>query len=63
MNLATIEAVLPLHRARQHGFYAGPSAHRCRLFESPSAGKILRSSDVARFVQGGVVKTFRCTPQ
>ena len=46
-------------RARQHGFYARPSAHRCRLFKPPSGGRISRSSGIVRFVQGGVVKTFR----
>ena len=50
----------PLHRAVQHGFYARPSAHRCRLFKPASGGRIFRSSDIVRFVQGGVVKTFRC---
>jgi hypothetical protein len=33
------------------------------LFKSPSAGRIFRSSVIVRFVQGGVVKTFRYVPQ
>ena len=44
----------------QHGFYARPSAHRCRLFKPPSGGTIFRNSDIVRFVHAGVVKTFRC---
>jgi len=32
------------------------------LFKPPSVGTISRSSGIVRFVQGGVVKTFRCTP-
>ena len=43
-------------------FTLGPAAHRCRLFNPPSGGRIFRSSGTVRFVQGGVVKTFRCTP-
>ena len=40
-----------------------PTAHRCRLFKPPSAGRIFGSSGIARFVQGGVVKTFRCADE
>jgi hypothetical protein len=46
-------------RARQHGFYARPSAHLPCLATRAGVGTIFRSSDIARFVQGGVVKTFR----
>ena len=37
-----------------------PSAHLPCLATRAGLGTISRSSDVARFVQGGVVKTFRC---
>ena len=55
-----MESVLAIHRVPQHGFYARPPAHRCRLFKPPSGGRISRSSGIVRFVQDGVVKTFRC---
>ena len=45
--------------AGQHVFYARPSAHLRSLATCLGAGTISRSSDIARFVQGGVVKTFR----
>ena len=51
---------LVVREVRQHGFYARPPAHRCRLFKPPSGGRIFRSSGIECFVQGGVVKTFRC---
>ena len=44
----------------QHGFYARPSAHLRSLATGVGLGRITHSSDIARFVQGGVVKTFRC---
>ena len=37
----------------------GPSAHLPCLATRAGLGRIICSSDVARFVQGGVVKTFR----
>ena len=40
-------------------FTHGPAAHLPRLATRAGLGKIIRSLDVARFVQGGVVKTFR----
>ena len=48
-------------RGMQHGFYAEAlRAHLRSLATGVGLGRISRSSDVARFVQGGVVKTFRC---
>ena len=50
--------------AGQHGFYAEAlRAHLGSLATGHGLGTISRSSDIARFVQGGVVKTFRCPPQ
>ncbi|EKK03336.1 hypothetical protein RBSH_01395 [Rhodopirellula baltica SH28] len=49
--------------AAQHGFYARPSAHLPWLVTWAGIGTISRSSGIARFVQGGVVKTFRCATQ
>lgn len=47
--------------ARQHGFYAESlRAHLCSLATGHGVGTISRSSSIARFIQGGVVKTFRC---
>ena len=46
----------------QHGFYARPSAHLPCLAALAGLGTILGSLGIVRFVQGGVVKTFRCTP-
>ena len=43
----------------QHGFYARPAAHLPTLATRAGIGTISRSSNIARFVQGGVVKTFR----
>ena len=40
-------------------FTQGPSAHLPRLATRADVGTISRSSGIARFVQGGVVKTFR----
>ena len=51
---------MPARRVGQHGFYARPSAHLPWLVTRAGLGTISRSSDIARFVQGGVVKTFRC---
>ena len=45
--------------AAQHGFYARPAAHLGSLATGHGFGTLSRSSDIARFVQGGVVKTFR----
>ena len=46
----------------QHGFYAEAlRAHLRSLATVAGLGTISRSSGIARFVQGGVVKTFRCT--
>ncbi len=39
------------------------SAHLGSLGTGLGLGTILRSSDIVRFVLGGVVKTSRCTPQ
>ena len=47
----------------QHGFYARPSAHLRSLATGVGLGTIPRSSDIVRFVQGGVVKIFRCATQ
>ena len=44
-------------------FTLGPSAHLRSLATLADLGTLIRSSYVARFVQGGVVKTFRWTPQ
>ena len=45
----------------QHGFYAmALRAHLRHLATTADLGTTSDSSDVARFVQGGVVKTFRC---
>ena len=41
-------------------FTLRPSAHLPRLATRAGLGTIFRSSDIARFVQGGVVNTFRC---
>ena len=41
-------------------FTQGPSAHLGSLATGHSLGTISCSSGIARFVQGGVVKTFRC---
>ena len=51
-------------RDRQHGFYARafgtPSAAHLRLLATLAGlGTISSSSDIVRFVYGGVVKTFR----
>ena len=46
----------------QHGFYARPAAHLRSLATTAGFGTICGSSGIVRFVQGGVVKTFRCTP-
>ena len=43
----------------QHGFYAGPSAHLRPLATLAGLGTIFSNSGIVRFVQGGVVKTFR----
>ena len=40
-------------------FTLRPSAHLGSLATGHALGTISRSSDIARFVQGGVVKTFR----
>ena len=48
--------------AAQHGFYARPSAHLPCLATMAGLGRITRSSDIVRFVQGGVVKPFRYPP-
>ena len=45
--------------AGQHGFYARPAAHLRLLATLAGLGTIPRSSGIVRFVQGGVVKTFR----
>ena len=39
------------------------AAHPRSLFKPPSGGRLFHSSDIVRFVQGGVVKTFRYVPQ
>ncbi len=44
-------------------FTLGPSAHLGSLATGHGFGTISRSSGIVRFVQGGVVKTFRWTPQ
>ena len=45
----------------QHGFYAEAlRAHLRPLATGVSLGTICSSSNIVRFVQGGVVKTFRC---
>ena len=44
-------------------FTLGPSAHLRLLATLAGFGTISRSSDIVRFVQGGVVKTFRCATQ
>jgi hypothetical protein len=44
-------------------FTHGPSAHLPCLATRAGFGRITRSSGIARFVQGGVVKTFRWTSQ
>ena len=44
-------------------FTLRPSAHLPRLATRAGLGTIFRSSDIARFVQGGVVKTFRCADE
>ena len=44
-------------------FTQGPSAHLGSLATGHSLGTISRSSGITRFVQGGVVKTFRCATQ
>ena len=44
-------------------FTQGPSAHLPTLSTRAGLGTIFRSSGIARFVHGGVVKTFRCLPQ
>ena len=44
-------------------FTQGPSAHLPTLSTRAGLGTIFRSSGIARFVHGGVVKTFRCRPQ
>ena len=41
-------------------FTHGPSAHLRPLATLAGLGTISDNSDIARFVQGGVVKTFRC---
>ena len=46
-------------RDGQHGFYARPAAHLLTFATRVGVGIISRSSGIARFVQGGVVKTFR----
>ena len=47
--------------AAQHGFYAKAlRAHLGSLATGHGLGTISRSSGIVRFVQGGVVKTFRC---
>ena len=47
-------------RGMQHGFYAEAlRAHLRSLATLAGLGTISRNSDIARFVQGGVVKTFR----
>ena len=40
-------------------FTLGPSVHLPRLATLAGLGTISHSSDIVRFVQGGVVKTFR----
>ena len=53
--------VFPRFSDAQHGFYAEAlRAHLPSLVTRAGLGTISRSSGVARFVQGGVVKTFRC---
>ena len=44
-------------------FTLRPSAHLPTLATRAGVGTIARSSCIARFVQGGVVKTFRCATQ
>ena len=44
-------------------FTHGPSAHLPCLATRAGLGRISRSSDIARFVYGGVVKTFRCADE
>ena len=56
-----METLITIHRDGQHGFYARPSAHLPTLSTRAGLGTIFRSSGIVRFVQGGVVKTFRCT--
>ena len=41
-------------------FTLGPAAHLPCLAARAGLGTIVRSSCIVRFVQGGVVKTFRC---
>ena len=50
----------PLPDSPTKSLYARPSAHLPALSTRGCGGTIFRSSGVARFVQGGVVKTFRC---
>ena len=47
----------------QHGFTLGPSAHLRPLATLAGLGTIFSNSGIVRFVQGGVVKTFRWTSQ
>ena len=44
-------------------FTQGPSAHLGSLATGLGLGTIFSNSGIVRFVQGGVVKTFRWTPQ
>ena len=62
LSLARSTKWTPITRVSdtQYGFYARPSAH-LRSFGQAIAGwwQNFRNSGIARFVQGGVVKTFR----
>ncbi len=56
-----MENSLVAHRVRQHGVYARDlRAHLGSLAMGLGLATIFRSSGIARFAQGGVVKTFRC---
>ena len=49
--------------AAQHGFYAEAFGTPWLFGNGPWPWYNLRSSDIVRFVYGGVVKTFRCVTQ
>ena len=59
--LIGIETVLPLHRVVQHGFYAVAFGTPSSFGNARWPWSNSRSSGIARFVKGGVVKTFRYT--
>ena len=58
-----IDTVIAIHRSYNMVFTLRPSAQLTCLATRAGLGRITRSSGIGRFVQGGIVKIFRCAIQ